>query len=708
MTPHPRPRVGAPLGALALGAFVVAALAASVGVDVRTVTLDEHLHKLQAVRYTDGLPGTFLHDPFARSTARLYSLVIMPAFALFDGDVAVRVAKAINALLFASAALPAYLVAREARLPRRLAVLAGVLSVAVPWLTITTVLYTENLAYPLFVWAVWAIVRAVRAPAPGRDALALALIALCTLTRTQLAALFVGYALLAAVAVLRARAPSVATTARRALRAFPFTAALAAVSVFGLALVAAGALGPQVDRALGPYRGIPERDGAPADVSLALVVEMGALALGVGVVPAVLAALWFAHVLRRPLSPAWWPALAATVLLAVLWATTLVAQGGYLGPATEERYFFYAAPLLWIGALGALHEHAVARRPVVLGLGGLAALFAALPLVVGINAETEFLSPVLAAVGNVTARLSGPAGLSQHDVLVALALLLTAVAALAWRSTAGRWAIAVAVPVILQLALTAYVFGAMRGGVPGVPPRTGDDFAALGWVDRAVDDGTEVSYVRSAADPGRELALPFWNDGVISVVDAPELQLPLPPYPISLLPAGAPSVAPDATVSGTRLADAVVQEPGSPFLQLAGQRLATEPSGALELVALAPQPRARWSAQGLDGDGVVSRPVRFVATPPVAQRPFAVTLELAPLPGAPTSVIVRFGGRSRTVALSGAPRRVRFVGCGPVSGAIVPRATLPLPDGRSAAADLVAVTVEPGSAGCPAPEPGGQ
>ena len=251
----------APLLVVALGALLVAAVAASVGVRVEAVALDEVLHKQQALTYSDHLRLLFT-DSAARSTARLYSLVLAPLFAVFDGDVAVRAARALSAVLFVSAAIPAYLLARMVLVSRGLAVTAALLGIATPWLVLTTVLFTENLALPLFLWTVWAVARALQAPGWRADALALGLIAACVVTRTQLIALGLGY-----VALVAWRAW---TLRRETVRRFPFTCALVALTVLAfVVLLATGDLADRVRGALGPYAGVNERGAAPSDVGVA-------------------------------------------------------------------------------------------------------------------------------------------------------------------------------------------------------------------------------------------------------------------------------------------------------------------------------------------------------------------------------------------------------------------------------------------------------
>ena len=76
----------APLALVILGSLVVAALAATVASKIGTIALDEMVLKQSAVHYTSGLPGSLFHDINARATSRLYSLLLAPLFAVYDGD----------------------------------------------------------------------------------------------------------------------------------------------------------------------------------------------------------------------------------------------------------------------------------------------------------------------------------------------------------------------------------------------------------------------------------------------------------------------------------------------------------------------------------------------------------------------------------------------------------------------------------------------
>lgn len=685
----------APLLGLVLGALAVAILAASVAVDVRTSTFDEALHKLQAVRYAESFLGGLITDPFARSTSRLYSFVIAPVFVLFEGDTAIRVARGASAFLFASAALPAYLVAREVLTSRRLAALAGVLSVAVPWLSLATALFTENLAYPLILWATWAMIRALREPSPRRDLVVIALVLASIGTRTQLGVLLAAYLLLVAVRVGRGRPLGPRGVVEFVRRRFPFAAALVALgAVATLAVLAVGGPDRALTRALGPYRAILEQ-GLPSDVSTALAVEAVALVAGVGVLPAVLAVVWAARALRRPDEPAWWPVLVSVVVLAVLWLTTVLAQGGYLGEATEERYFFYAAPFMWIGALAGLTSGAITRGTLAAVTGAVVLAFGLAPFNVGLNPEAVFLAPVLGVVGQVGGRLGAAiGGLGTHDVVVGVTLVLLTAALLAWRRPRARWALAVGVPAVLQVTITAYAFAASRGDVPGVEGRTGPT-EQRDWVQDALGDRDEAAILLGGAMAGRELELNFWNGDARMIAYPGGADVALAPFPVVFLPSAVFRVGTDGVARAKGIDSAVVQDAVSPFLQVRGRRLGQSPDGKLELVDYARPAPVRWGSTGLDGDTLVSRPAQLLA-PGREGRRTEVVLLLAGIPNATTSVTVKLGDTTREVELEPVAEppvvRIPVSGCGALRGELVPGTTAQVDD-RQVAARVVGVEV---------------
>src|SRR5207253_3863566 len=115
-----------------------------------------------------------------------------------------------------------------------------------------TTLLTENAAYPAFVWGVWLGYRALVEPSAGRDAAALAGLALVFLARTQLFVLALALPLAlvvhelgfaAATGVRGRRLASLRGAARRAVAAHPLLAAAYAIAATGgAALAAVGSL----------------------------------------------------------------------------------------------------------------------------------------------------------------------------------------------------------------------------------------------------------------------------------------------------------------------------------------------------------------------------------------------------------------------------------------------------------------------------------
>ncbi len=686
----------APELVLALGTLAVAALAASVAVDINYAALDETVYKQSAVHYSSGLPGSLFDDVNARATSRLYPLLISPLFAILEGDQAIRAARALNGLLFASAAIPTYLLAREVVRSRWTAVAAGLLSVAVPWIVITTTLFTESLAYTTATWALWAGARAVRAPSPGRDLVALVCIGLALTSRTQLAALLPAYWLAAlAVPLVRARARAglldeLPLVVRRWARGLPFSIVGVLAGGLALAVIALAREGSDPARAVfgGAYINIFDRGDLPRDVGLAVGMEVLAFALGTGILPVVAALAWLGGRLRRPLDPRWPAVVTAVVMLATLMLATLYAQGGYQGDRTEERYYLYVLPLVWVAALAAVERREPSRRAVLGAGAAVALLFASIPLVVPLSGETAFLAPAQADATWLIGKFQENVplgGISRRDLLFAVTLLLAAGLALAWRRRpAAAWALVLVLPALAQAGVTSHVYAVVRGEVEGVGPRTGDDIAERAWIDRALPDGRAATFVNS--DPWdqsylvipRQRELLFWNDQLRRVAVVPALGLPKVVTPVDTLPAGNL----DADIRTGRIAPApaepIVQLPWSQFVQVAGRRVARGPNFGYELVAPAPGGRVGWLSQGLDSSAWIpgDRPVRVLAAPDGGAAAVEVKLRLEPPPEAPLDVEVRLGGRTGRAGLpAGAPARdFRFVACtpggGPVAGTL--------------------------------------
>src|SRR5439155_6979992 len=117
-----------------------------------------------------------------------------PALALGNIPAAWDAMRAVNVVAFVSAAVPAYLVAREIVDSRRLAVVAALTCVFVPWIAITGSLLTEGIGYPAFIWAIAAMYFGLTRPGWRTDLLAVAGIGLAAGARSQQIVLLPAYA----------------------------------------------------------------------------------------------------------------------------------------------------------------------------------------------------------------------------------------------------------------------------------------------------------------------------------------------------------------------------------------------------------------------------------------------------------------------------------------------------------------------------------
>jgi hypothetical protein len=731
-----RAQIGERRGALLLlggGALLIAIGAGLIAAHVTVFALDETLIQQSAVHYTSDLPHSFFHDLDARATNRLYPLVLSIAFHFLSGASAVRAAHLLNVVLFVSAAVPIFLLARILLRSELSAACVALLSIAVPWLTLTSALFTENLSYPLFWWMMLAVCGAIWRPSAVRDVIAMLSIAALVGTRAQFAAVYVGYLLaLLAASVWRADARRglrrrVSRAAPTVVRSYPFAlAVLAAGLAYFFYERASGHWQHDIEQFLGSYSTLVNRNGLPENMFEGTLIELIALPLGVGLLPAIVSLGWFAKRLARPQWDRAWVYLATSGLMAIVFIVlTVYSQGGYLGAGTEERYFFYVVPCFWLGSFAALRERNL--RPVELLIPTLllAALFGAIPFLSPLTQETAFLAPAESAVPHILSRRLlqlGLTGLSIQDALTVIALVAGLLTAVAWRrSQRARLVWTVGVAAAAQLLLTGYSYAVIDGKIQGIRGRTGGSISALGWVDRSARS-SNVAWLTnlSSVAPPTNLASPsadqvrttlFWNSKLRRWLYVPETGLAAVEWPLSALPGAFLAVdhrsgllLPSSAASGV---SEVVSASHSSFLQLAGLSVAHSPDGVLTLVRLASPPRAIWLTTGLQPDGfvVASSPVtmRAFATPQTAARGAVLTMLVAPVP-APrvrTELSLRLGGVSRRLVLRGGgrPETVRVPLCftsasGAITG-VLRSARAASVEGRTVAGALEDVSLEP-------------
>ena len=273
----------------------------------------------------------------------VYPLLISPAYALFDGlPNAYAAVKAENALLMSLAAVPAFFLAR--RVARDgLALLAAVLTVAVPSLAYTGTVMTENAFYPLFLFVVLVLVVVLERPTPLWVILLLVLAGAAYATRVQAVAL--GPAILLAPLLLAIFEPrGLRSTISRFRWLYGLVGGLAvAVLVGGLVL------GHTPQDLLGAYSPVGDRSYDVSDALRYLWWHVAELALYVLVIP--LAATIVLVGRARTLDARLQAFLAATVALTVCIVPMVAVFASEFSARIEERNMFYVAPLLCIALL---------------------------------------------------------------------------------------------------------------------------------------------------------------------------------------------------------------------------------------------------------------------------------------------------------------------------------------------------------------------
>jgi hypothetical protein len=324
-----------------------------------------------------GSPLPVLHGEHVGFLGVVYPILLAPFYGSLDPAAAFDAGHAVNAVLFASAAIPVFLLGRRI-LPPECALVVALLAIAIPWAVNTATLMSEAAAYPVFAWTILASHDAVARPSARRDALAIGALALAYFTRPQ-------FLVLAAVLPLAAVAVD---GPRRALDRHRVLAG--AIVAGGLVVVPLAALG-ETHRLLGDY-GVTATKGSilPSGVWKAAAIHLDLVALGIGVLPFLLGAGWIYSSVRS--SSAGVRAFAALAGLAVpLLALETASYDLRFGGAgvIRDRYLFYLVPLLLIGTAAALGGRLPVRGVVGATIFFSATVaFAGLPRVAGVALDS--------------------------------------------------------------------------------------------------------------------------------------------------------------------------------------------------------------------------------------------------------------------------------------------------------------------------------
>lgn len=569
------------LPVLAIWAAAAAALAVPVRrvVDWFVMTDELFYERLAFSVARTHSPIPTLHGAHVAAANQLYPVLLasVAGHALVP-DFLAR-AHTLNAVLMTSTAVPAYLVARLTLRSRASAYAVAALSVLVPWLVLASFVLSESAAYPAFVWAVYLLQRAVARPSDRADAIAVAGLVLAFLARTQFAFLVV----VALVAI-----PLHERGVRPALARHRVLAAVSALGVLvAIVLIATG------HSAFGAYDAATHGSLLGTRTPRAFLEHSAQLALGVGLLPAIVGAAWLAVKARRS-APALVALLAITALL--LEVTSFDLRFGEGLP--KDRYLFYAAPLLLLGFVGALEDRGELRWSLAVPLAVVVAGLALAPLPVYGKLNVDM--PV--ATLDEYVRANGGRGM-----LVAATVLLLVIYALG-RRIVPRRVFAVVLVTVAAAALTsetAYAFDRLFSvnGTSG-RPITLPQGIVFDWIDRTVGpdaDVTMIPYAQLAGDywatAGFWWDLEFWNRSVTHALYPgnrfAEIQTTFPKPDLRFDPATG-----RASTSPTRY---VAESDRDTRFRVGGDTVSL--TRDVRLIDAGSSWRAAWTTSGLDDDG---------------------------------------------------------------------------------------------------------
>src|SRR5918994_448336 len=337
---------------------------------------DELLFSELARSFAEGGGVRVRDEPFS-FPAVIPALLQAPAWLMSSTPIAYELAKAVNTAVMCLAAVPAYWLSRRLVRPAY-SLLVAVATVAGGPMLYHGYLTSEAAAYPVFLLGVGVCVRALEAPSPRRDLLAVAVLGFAVLTRTQ----FLVLPLVFVLAVFLVGRP-----VRR------HATALALLVGAALAFMVVGT------SALGAYSGASELDY----YSLAETIRWGGwttallpFTAGLLVVPGAIVGLGFG--LIEPRSAAERPFAAVTALLIVLLPVQagLVASGDAGRPF--ERYAFYVLPLVFLAFCSLAERTSVRARFHLAAALGLGIVAVAIPFSTLALDPFAFDSPTLSAV----------------------------------------------------------------------------------------------------------------------------------------------------------------------------------------------------------------------------------------------------------------------------------------------------------------------
>jgi Dolichyl-phosphate-mannose-protein mannosyltransferase len=251
--------------------------------------------------------------------------------------------KAVQALVMSVTAVPVFLWARSFVRPRS-ALVAALLTLAVPGLAFAGFVMTEVAFYPIVCLVAWAMARALERPSAGRQALALALIAIAVATRLQ--AIVLVPVLVLAILIKAALDRTWLAGVRRFA---PLVGSLVALGAAGVAFKLARG-GSPLGSVLGAYKVTGHVSYGLGDAVRFTVYHAADLLLMTALVPTVAVVLMLVEAAAgRERSEAVRAYLAVTVSLSLAFVAEVGLFTSRLLGRLAERNLLGLAPLVFIG-----------------------------------------------------------------------------------------------------------------------------------------------------------------------------------------------------------------------------------------------------------------------------------------------------------------------------------------------------------------------
>ena len=585
---------------------------------------DESLYLHEARYIAEHFPGAmWTQGLFVRGLQRLDPLVLAAPFAFLRGPGAFEVDRVLQCLLFASTAVPVFLLARAAKLERGACFLAATLVIVVPWAVVSGSFLSESAAYPAYAWVLYAVWVACTRPSLKSLLLAVLAIIVAAFSRTAMIALVP----LLPLAVLwqewscglagRGSSPRLRELPGRLWSRHRLLTAASAI-VLLLYLVERLGLLPGSAHALTGEYGVPGISSAK-DVFDEWRYYLSRAVAGTGLVAVAIGLPWAVLTLARPRDSDRHALAVVCVLGLFCMLLSLLAAPG------DERYMMYAAvpiALMFAAALGQRAGIGVVIGAIVVDLliEGVVWPPPAVPYDFFTYPAAVFYQRVL--LGRVSLI---PLGISPERMLEAIVIIV----ALLWMLATRRPRTARPAAVVLGLGVLVFCSAqtgyALRKYVDDAA--IGSDASARSWVDRHVPSGARVGAVAVGLggstdyDPIWE-ETEYWNTSVevdMGFQSTEALPIPVGSQQMHML------IQPDSGLI-TALSGPAIDTPTGPPeyvlyplqgtnpIVLAGTVVATSSYLPLELLRLSRPARALWSLSGTSVQGFLAPKTGATAT----------------------------------------------------------------------------------------------